>query len=139
LLVASLVAGPVSASRADSGPTATVRDYFHALGHKDWGHALALTAGAAQARTAQILGTLQREAARADADVELKVRALNVAERPGASLGRRLIPVEVTFDIDVVGHKWFFKKVARHLAGTAQFYVSPRGPSRILAIDGSLD
>jgi hypothetical protein len=116
-----------------------VRDYFRALGHKDWGRALALTAGAAQARTAEMLGTLAREAEKHDADVELKVRTLNVAERPAARPGRRLIPVEVTFAIDVVGHKWFFSKVARRLAGTAQFYVLPGGPGRILAIDGNLD
>jgi hypothetical protein len=46
--------------------------------------------------------------------------------------------VNVTFDIDIVGKKWFFRRVARTLAGTARFLFAGRAP-RIVAIDGHLD
>ncbi len=109
---------------------AVIRGYFAALERKDFGGALRLTTGGAQARTAHMLGTLERQAAAEHADVELRVRRLDLSP---ASVG----PVQVTFDIDVIGRKWLFHKVARTLRGTARFLV--RDDGRIAAIDGALD
>ena len=132
LLTASALAP--YAARAEA-PADTVRGYFQALEHKDFGRALALTEGDAMKRTARMLGTLYREAHAAHADVELKVQKLELAEQKGEGT----IPVEVTFDIDVIGKKWIFKRVARHLTGTAQFYVATASPSpHIVAITGNL-
>jgi hypothetical protein len=117
------------------GPSATVRCYFDALGRNDFGRALALTGGAAETRTAQLLGSLERQAAAANASVELKVRRLAVSERPPAPSGA--VPVDVSFNIDVIGKKWLFSRVARRLAGQAQFVVAPTD-QRIVAITGSL-
>ena len=126
--------------RAQSPPTATplaiVRGYFEALGRNDFGHALSLTAGAAQARTLRMFQTLKQQAAEHSASVELKVRALRIAQRPSAGT---TVPVDVTFDIDVVGHKWMFSRVARKIAGSAQFLVEPSAQRGIVAILGSIN
>jgi len=44
----------------------------------------------------------------------------------------------VQFHIDVIGHKWFFNKVARVLEGDAEFYVDPARAGRIVDIQGNL-
>jgi hypothetical protein len=111
----------------------TVRGYFDALGKNDFNRALALTAGEAQARTARMVGTLQQQAAANDAKVILKVKRVEVAP-PQEPDG----PVEVSFDIDVVGKKWIFSKVARKLNGRAHFYVDSDEP-KIVAIEGRID
>jgi hypothetical protein len=139
-LVTTLALGVAARSQgavARSPSIATVCHYFEALNRNDFGRALSLTAGAAQTRTQQMLGKLKHEADAADAEVELHVRRLAVAERPAAQGG---VPVDVVFDIDVVGKRWFFSRVARRLAGTARFLVEPPPSSapRIVAINGAL-
>jgi hypothetical protein len=121
-------------AHSQSGPDAvlTVRGYFDALGHNDFQRALSFTAGAAQERTANMVGTLKQQAAAANANVELKVKRVDVS-LPVADNG----PVDVAFDIDVIGKKWIFKKVAKKIAGHAQFYVATDAP-RIVAIEGRL-
>ena len=131
----SFAVGP---AHAESSSSATVKRYFDALGKNDFKRALALTAGAAQERTARMVGTLQKQAHDHDAGVTLRVRALLVTERPAAALAAGPIPVDVTFDIDVVGHKWIFSKVARKLAGKAQFFLAPDDDQHIVAIEGNL-
>src|SRR5437016_3647841 len=137
-LVASLfaLAARSDASAPRSASVATVCGYFEALNRNDFGRALALTVGDAETRTRQILGNIQRQANAADAEIELHVRKLAVAERAPAA---GAVPVDVVFDIDVVGKKWLFSKVARKLAGKAQFVVAPASQPRIVAIVGSLE
>jgi hypothetical protein len=114
-------------------PSALVRSYFEALRRGDFPRALALTDGAAQARTARMVARLRDEAAAKHATVELRLRQLQLALIPadGGSA-----PVDVQFAIDVVGHKWIFSRVARRLQGHAQFLVEDE---RITQIDGWLD
>lgn len=131
------VLAPVAA-RAEAAPAEAVRGYFEALDHQDFQRALALTRGAAQRRTSRMVSTLQREAAAHDARVEVKVKALAV-RAPGEVEPGRGVPVPVEFEIDVIGHKWFFHKVARRLEGEARFWVDPERPDRIVAIDGRLE
>jgi hypothetical protein len=119
-------------AHAQPSPEQTVRGYFDALGRNDFRRALALTAGKAQARTAQMVGNLQQQAAANDAKVIVKVKRVDVAP-PAQPDG----PVEVSFDIDIVGKKWIFSKVARKLNGRAQFYVDAFLP-RIVAIEGRI-
>jgi len=123
---------------AHADPAATVRGYFDALGKNDFPRALSLTAGEAQLRTAHMVGTLKQQAAAAKARVELKVKKVEVlpSPPPGAD---GTVPVVVQFDIDVVGKKWIFSRVARKLAGRAQFYVAAAEPSRIVAIEGRIE
>jgi hypothetical protein len=139
-VVTTLALGVAARSQgavARSPSIATVCHYFEALNRNDFGSALSLTAGAAEARTQQMLGKLKHEADKADARVELHVRKLAVAERAPT---HGAVPVDVVFDIDVVGKRWFFSRVARKLAGTARFLVEPAPTSapRIVAINGAL-
>src|SRR5579871_6368092 len=120
-------------ARAEA-PAETVRGYFAALEHHDFTRALALTSGEAMKRTARMLGALHREAAQHHAEVELKVQQLQIAERASGGTAQ----VDVTFDIDVIGKRWFFRKVARKLTGTAHFYVATAAVPRIVAIEGQL-
>jgi hypothetical protein len=101
---------------APASACAVVRGYFEAIGRKDYGHALALTTGAAQTRTAELLGELARAAREHGAEIELKVRSL------------QLLPER----------RWFFSRVARQLDGRAQFYVEASSLPHISAIVGSL-
>jgi hypothetical protein len=133
LLVLSLARASSEPNRPDAA--ATVRGYFDALSHNDFQRALSLTAGPALERTQKMVGTLRQQAAAAHARVELNVKRVEVS--PPQAVRTPPIPVEVSFDIDVVGKKWWFKKVARTLAGRAQFYVDGVAP-RIVAIEGRL-
>ena len=136
LFAAATVAAPLSSGHAEPGPAAAVRGYFRALGRQDFSGAIALTDGAAQARTSSMVGQLKSEAAAHNARVEVKVTTLEV-RAPGQP-DERGVPVPVAFHIDVVGHKWCFSKVARKLDGEARFYVDPARPDRIVAIEGRL-
>jgi hypothetical protein len=107
-----------------------VQRWFAALESKDFPKAIALTAGAAQERTEHMVGRLVSEAAAHHADVEVKVKHLDVHDEGGA--------VNATFDIDIVGKKWFFRRVARTIAGKARFLFAGAA-QRIVAIDGHLD
>jgi len=130
------LAAPLAA-RAD-GPCSTeaVRGYFAALDRQDFSGAIALTDGAAQTRTSQMVDTLKSEAAAHNARVEVKVKKVDVRS-PGAPDARG-VPISVAFRIDVVGKKWCFSKVARKLDGEARFYVDPQHPDRIVAIEGRI-
>jgi hypothetical protein len=132
-----LLLSPPTRASTDPDPTSPVRGYFAALDRQDFNRAIALTDGNAQARTSQMVSTLRHEAAQHHARVEVKVTRLAVRE-PGAALPGRGVPVPVQFHIDVIGHKWFFNKVARVLEGDAQFYVDPARPDRIVDIQGNL-
>ncbi|HZS40035.1 MAG TPA: hypothetical protein VFF06_24550 [Polyangia bacterium] len=134
LLIAASLLLPAFA-RAGS-PSVTVRGFFDALERKDFGRALALTGGDASLRITRLLGHIDAEAAQHHAQVEFKVRSLSVEERAPADSGEIL--VDVSYDIDVIGKKWIFRKVARKLTGTAQFFVDASAP-RIVAIVGSLE
>jgi hypothetical protein len=124
-------------ARAESDPAAAVRGYFSALNRQDFGGAIALTDGDAHARTNRMVNELKTEAAAHHARVEVKVTKVDV-HPPGVAEPGRGVPVPVQFHIDVVGHKWCFKKVARKLDGIAKFWVDAERPDRILAIDGKL-
>jgi len=113
-------------------PAALVRGYFAALEKKDFNRAISLTAGAAQSRTQHMVGTLQKEAEQHHAEVELKVQKLDVSPTDDGQ------HVKVAFNIDVIGKKWVFKKVARTLSGTAEFKVADSG-DHIERIDGNLE
>jgi hypothetical protein len=129
-----LVAAPAFASQP--GPSSlTVRNFFGALEQRDFGGALAFTGGDAQCTVARLLEKIRHEAARKHAKVELKVRNLQVVEHP-ATAGQ--VPVEVTYQVDVIGKKWIFRRVARRLSGTAHFYVDEKTP-RIVTIVGHID
>ncbi|MGZ3442594.1 MAG: hypothetical protein ACXVDD_23900 [Polyangia bacterium] len=136
LLITLTLTGPLALARGETGPSAAVRGYFAALGRQDFGGALALTYGAAQASTSRMVDTLKSEAAAHHARVDVKVTRLDV-RAPGAP-DERGLPVPVAFHIDVVGHKWCFSKVARTLDGEARFYFDPARPERIVAIEGRL-
>ena len=136
LLAAATVVAPLAGARAEGGPTAAVRGYFRALARQDFSGAIALTDGAAQKRTCNMVDKLKSEAAAHNARVEVKVTTLDV-QAPGAP-DERGVPVPVAFHIDVVGHKWCFSKVARKLDGQARFYVDPARPDRIVAIEGRI-
>jgi hypothetical protein len=128
---------PVALAHAESaGPAAAVRGYFDALGRQDFGRALAMTDGAAQTRTSQMVDQLKTEAAAHHARVDVKITHLDV-RAPGEPDARGL-PVPVAFHIDVVGHRWCFSKVARALDGVARFYFDPQRPDRIVAIEGRI-
>ena len=118
-----------------------MRGYFDALGKNDFPRALSLTAGAAQSRTEHMMGTLKQQAAAAHARVELKVKHVEVSQAPPEHLAEGLpVPVDVQFDIDVVGRKWIFSRVARKLSGRAQFFVACASPApRIIAIEGKIE
>jgi hypothetical protein len=120
-------------ARAESSAPSVVRGYFAALERKDFGRALSLTAGSALARTENMVGTLNREAASHNAEVELRVTKLELANSPSEQNGSA--PVKVSFGIDVIGKKWIFRKLARRLRGQAQFYVTA---DQIVAIDGQI-
>jgi hypothetical protein len=128
----ALIAPALAMSTAASAqePTAVVRGYFAALEKKDFGKAMSLTQGAAQQRTADMVGELQQQAAQHNAQVELKVQKLDV--KPSAD-----DHVTVDFAIDVIGKKWFIRKVAKKLSGKAQFKMD-RGGDQIVSIDGNL-
>src|SRR3954454_24999519 len=111
-LVVSALAVPMAASAQE--PAAVVRGYFAALEKKDFGKALSLTQGSAQQRTTNMVGELNQQAADHHAEVELEVKKLNVKTSTGDN-------VTVEFDIDVIGKKWFVRKVAKKLSGQAQF------------------
>jgi hypothetical protein len=136
--VTPALANRSTARLASANPTAAVRSYFQALDHQDFARALALTDGAAQARTEHMVGELKQKAAAYGARIEVRVRRLAVAA-PGELQPGRGVPVPVQFKIDVIGHKWLFHKVARSLDGTAQFFVDPGRLGRIVAIEGDLD
>jgi hypothetical protein len=146
-ILASVLTLPFAHSHADSAadsstdPAATVRGYFEALGRNDFNRAISLTAGSAQQRTLRMVGTLKQQAAAAQAKVELQVKRVAVSHPPPERMAEGLpVPVDVEFDIAVVGRKWFFSKVARHLAGRAQFYVAAALPTpRIIAIEGKIE
>jgi hypothetical protein len=129
---------PLGAARSQPDPATTVRGYFAALGRNDFQGALSLTEGAAQERTAHMVGTLREQAAAHSAKVELKVKRVEVSPPANEAEANGTVPVEVRFDIDVVGKKWLFHKVARTLAGKAQFYVN-EDAARIVAIEGNLE
>ena len=107
-----------------------VRGYFAALEKKDFNKALALTNGAAQQRTANMVGELESQAAQHHAQVSLKVQKLDV--KPAGN-----DHVTVNFAIDVIGKKWFMSKVAKKLSGQAQFKMA-KGGDQISAIEGNL-
>lgn len=136
-MVALLALGAASHASGESGPCAAVRGYFQALDRQDFGRALALTDGNAQASTSHMVQTLRTEAAAHHARVEVKVKQLDVRSAGSAEPGRG-VPVPVQFHIDVVGHKWMFHKVARTIDGEARFWVDP-GAERIVAIEGRLE
>jgi hypothetical protein len=127
----SLVLALAASARAQE-PTALVRGYFAALERSDFSKALGLTQGAAQQRTQHMVGTLQHEAAEHHAEVELKVQRLDVSPNDDGQ------HVRVVFHIDIIGKKWVFKKVARTLAGTAEFKIAENG-DHIDHIDGQLE
>jgi hypothetical protein len=135
-----LVAAPTATAVAtESIAPGVVRGYFAALERKDFGRALSLTAGSAQERTEHMVGRLNSEAAQHHAQVELRVRSLSVAEQPAAA-DAESVSVLVNFDIDVIGKKWIFRRVARRLSGTAQFFVEKEtAQPRIVAILGRLE
>lgn len=118
-----------------SSPQTVVRGWFSALERQDFPGALKLTRGAAQARTAKMLGALARGAAEHHASVEVKVQKLEIATPPAALGGT--VPVIASFDIEVVGRRWLFHKLARKLTGVARFRVA--ADQRIVAIDGNLE
>jgi hypothetical protein len=124
--VAGVAAGP--------SPSETVRGFFDALEQKDFPRALAFTDGEAAMRIADLLGHIDAEAARHHAQIELKVRSLRLRE---GVLDDGVVPVQVRYEIDVIGRKWFFRKLARKLVGTAEFLVDGSAP-RITAIVGRL-
>ncbi len=134
----SFAAALIAHARAEEPPASTVRGYFAALEHKDFRGALSLTSGQALDRTRGLLGTLASEAARHHADVELKVRQLTLAERTPDDGG---VTVDVHFDIDVIGKRWIFRRVARKLSGDAQFVVDvpPSSPPHIVDILGKIE
>jgi hypothetical protein len=136
VFAAATVAAPLAGAHAEPGPTAAVRGYFSALARQDFSGAIALTDGAAQKRTCNMVDKLKSEAAAHNARVEVKVTTLEV-QAPGEPDARG-VPVPVAFHIDVVGHKWCFSKVARKLDGQARFYVDPARPDRIVAIEGRI-
>jgi hypothetical protein len=127
----SLVMALASPTHAQE-PAALVRGYFAALEKKDFDQAIRLTAGSAQSRTQHMVGTLQQEAAQHHAEVEVKVQKLDVSP---CNDGQR---VKVAFNIDIIGKKWVFRKVARTLCGTAEFKVANSG-DHIERIDGNLE
>ena len=59
-MLATLASGHLVSAQTGPDATATVRGYFEALGHNDFQRALALTQGAAQERTASLVGTLRQ-------------------------------------------------------------------------------
>jgi hypothetical protein len=134
-LAAPARAQAVVQSAVRSDPAAAVRGYFAALGRNDFQGALSLTLGAAQERTARMVGTLRQQAAAHRARVELRVKSVEVSPSTAREAGGA-VPVDVKFDIDIVGRKWWFSRVARKLAGHAQFYVDDQ---RIVAIEGKLE
>jgi hypothetical protein len=126
-----------SVSRATSAPD-TVRGYFAALEQRDFRRALDLTAGTALERTNHMIDRLASEAAAWHAQVEVKVRSLHV--EPAGAVGEQPVPVDVSFDIDVIGRKWMFRRLARRLTGTARFLVDEAAAQpRIVAIVGRID
>ncbi len=139
VVLAPLAAHPPVAHATDSVAPGIVRGYFAALARKDFSRAFELTSGDALERTEHMVGTLNREAAQHHAQVELRVRSLSVAEQPAAA-DADSVPVLVSFDIDVIGRKWIFRRVARRLTGTAQFLVEKEAAQpRIVAILGRLE
>ncbi|HZS36626.1 MAG TPA: hypothetical protein VFF06_07370 [Polyangia bacterium] len=126
LLVVLALATP---ALAFAQPTQVVQRWFAALEQKNFPQAMALTQGSALQRTEHMVGRLVAEAEAHHADVEVKVKHLEVRDEGGDVL--------VTFDIDIVGKKWFFRRVARTLAGTARFTLADG--QRIDAIDGRLE
>jgi hypothetical protein len=128
-LVLALVS-PLAAHAQSSDPPRVVRGWFAALQRKDFGRALELTTGGALERTAHMVGTLEQQARAHHAEVELRVKRLDVAEAPSGC-------VQVAFDIDVIGKKWMFRRVAKTLSGIARFHVDDY--DRIVAIDGNIE
>src|SRR5690349_1103061 len=108
LVVILALAVPAVAAEAHAGPIDAVRGYFQALDHQDFGKAIALTDGSAQARTSRMVQKLKSEAAAHNAKVEVRVTQLDV--RAPASPDARGVPVPVAFHIDIVGKKWCFSK-----------------------------
>ncbi len=138
-LLVVLLLMPLAAHADPIGdPAATVKGYFAALGKNDFKRALALTSGTAQTRTENMVGSLNRQAAAAHAKVELHVRRVLVSPPAGQLADGLPVSVEVQFEIDVVGRRWIFSRVARKLNGRAQFYVACDSP-RIVAIEGKLE
>lgn len=125
------------ATAADARPPSqTVRGFFSALEQHDFRGALALTEGKAAEVIHDLIQGIERQAARQHAAVELRVRELRLSEPASDVAGQN--PVDVRFQIDVVGKKWMFSRVARTLSGSARFYVDDKAP-RIVAIVGQLE
>jgi hypothetical protein len=137
LVAVGTVATPFAHARGEAPAAAAVRGYFQSLARQDFSGAIARTDGTALQCTARMVNKLKSEAARHNAKVEVKVTKVDVRE-PGAPEARG-VPVPVQFHIDVVGKKWCFSKVARRLDGQARFWVDPKNPDRIVAIDGNLE
>jgi hypothetical protein len=131
LLLPALVAPP---ARAEP-PSLTVRGFFAALEQHDFGGALARTDGAAARVIGELLAAIDREARSRNAQVSLRVRSLRVQERAAVTSGP--VPVDVTYDIDIIGRRWIFSRVARRLSGSASFLVDARRPC-IVAVVGEL-
>ena len=136
IMVLSAIALPALAAKAESFQSSTVKGYFAALDRQDFDTALKLTSGSAQVRTAKMVGDLKEEAAKHNAKVLVEVKKVEVVELDEEGDGPKTI--EVTFDIDIVGKKWMFKKVARRLNGTARFEVVQDPEPHIVTIDGKL-
>jgi hypothetical protein len=111
-----------------------VRGWFAALVRQDFGGAIALTRGAAQTRTERVVGELTGGAAAHHASLEMKVHKLDIQAPPAAGSPT---PVTARFDIDVIGKRWVFHRLARKLTGVVKFHVGT--DQRIIAIDGRLE
>jgi hypothetical protein len=130
----ALAASPAASSQTCAARV--VHGFFDAFEHRDFKRALGFTSGSANAATQKLLATLERRAAAQHAVLEIKVRRLELAERAPNALGQ--IPVDVAYDIDIFGRKWFLRWFGRRLSGKASFYIDAGGPS-IVVIDGHLD
>jgi hypothetical protein len=126
LLLVTAIALPASARCG-----APVERLFAALGRHDFKAALAQTSGAAAATLGGMLGSIDREAAKANAQVVLDVRDLHVSE--GAADADGMVPVDVRYDIALVGKRSIFRRLVRHLTGTARIVVD-RASERIVSL-----
>ena len=116
-----------------TSPSKVVRGWFAAIVRQDFGGAIALTRGAAQTRTERVVGELTLGAAAHHASLEVKVHKLDIQAPPAGST----TPVTARFDIDVIGKRWVFHRLARKLTGVVKFHVAT--DQHITAIDGRLE
>lgn len=131
ILCLSFVAAlPLRASASATSPTETVHCFFAALARHDYTKALSVTAGPAETALASLLGTVDREASRAHAKVELVVKDLRLKEQAADRSGR--VAVEAHYDLAVFGKRSIFRVLVRHLVGTTKFVVADR---RIVSFD----